>query len=102
MISFNTTAKVVKEVLEEVPAARDNDTRLYFEIAVRIGYKQNSNIVHKPFGLVVLNLDAYGLPTYEDVKRAKRKIQFENKELAHAYDDKRIGDKMGINSFLLR
>ena len=80
MNSFSTTLKVVKEVFEEVQEARNNDARLYFETAVRIGYKQKTDIVHKPFGLVILNLEAYGLPTYEDVIRAKRKIQCEHRK----------------------
>lgn len=67
----------VKEVLNEVPAARDDD----FVLLAHVYYKLNPEIVSTPFNIVMLGHKEYGLPYFESVSRARRKLQAEYEEL---------------------
>lgn len=67
----------VKEVLKEVPAARDDD----FVLVAHVYYKLDPEIVGTPFNLVMLGHKELGLPYFESISRARRKLQAEYEEL---------------------
>ena len=69
--------ETVKEILKEVPAARDDD----FILLAHVYYKLDPEIVGTPFNVVMLGHKEYGLPPFESVTRARRKLQAEYEEL---------------------
>jgi hypothetical protein len=68
---------LVKEILEDNEKARDSDSILYLQIC----YMLNPSVTMLPFGEVIARLDAYGLPPFESVRRARQKIQAERPDL---------------------
>ena len=68
---------VVKEVLTEVPEARDDD----FKLVVEVYYKLDPTIVGTPFNVVMLGHKELGLPYFESITRARRKLQAMFEEL---------------------
>lgn len=75
---LKTITAIVKDVLEHDPKARNSDEYLYLEVCARIGGK----CITFPFWKVFTNRKAYGLPSYETVGRARRKLQETHPELA--------------------
>ena len=71
------TKALVKQVLEENEKARNSDNELYMEICRRI----NPHVFFKPFVEVISNLDIYGLPPFETVRRTRQKLQSERPDL---------------------
>ena len=68
---------VVIKILEEQPAARDSDDKLYFEVCKL----KNENAVNLTFSEIMLHRNEYNLPAYSSVERARRKAQAERKDL---------------------
>lgn len=77
MNELKTTTMLVKQVLEEVPAARNSDMVLYIEVVKKI----NQSLIFKPLIEVLTNIREYGLPTPETTSRCRRKLQAESDEL---------------------
>ena len=69
---------IVKQVLEESELARDDDFVLIKAVFEFI----NPHAVHEPFSKVLDLHKSYGLPSFESVTRARRKLQSEYKNLA--------------------
>lgn len=67
---FETKA-LVKQVLEENEKARNSDNELYVEVCYRV----NPYALTVPFAEVIGNLDKYGLPPFESVRRSRQKLQ---------------------------
>ena len=76
-MKFKGTEKLVLSILENVPAARNSDGRLYLEVIEQIG-KGNSN---KSISEILLGLEELGLPCFETVRRSRQKIQAEREDL---------------------
>ena len=83
MNKLETTAALVKRVLTEKPATRNDDNLLYFEVCQEC----NPTVAYFPFGTVLPYAKEYDLPSYKSVERARRKIQRAYPELA---SDKQI------------
>lgn len=73
---FETKA-LVKEVLEENEKARNSDNELYVEVCYRV----NPYALTVPFAEVIGNLDKYGIPPFETVRRSRQLIQAERPDL---------------------
>ena len=69
--------KKVKSILMEKPEARDDDRVLYVILMERI----NPIAPGMPFDRVFLNASRLGLPNYDSVSRARRKLQHQFPEL---------------------
>lgn len=74
---FKRARAIVKEVLEEYPMARNSNDYLYTKVIEKL----NKEALNKPFADVMLNLKELGLPLYETISRARRKLQSEFPEL---------------------
>lgn len=77
MNELRNTTKLVKQVLETVPAARSSDNVLYVEVVKTI----NKSLIFKPLAEVLTNTKKYALPSPETVGRCRRKLQAEFPEL---------------------
>lgn len=74
---LKTTTLLVKEILKTVPETRSNDKLLYY----RLCEKKNNLALSMPFGMVLLNLDEFRIPSIETVGRCRRKLQEQHPEL---------------------
>ncbi len=78
MKKLRTTTKVVKQVLEAVPAARNDDKELYLHVLSKLNMDY---LLNYPFAMVLHKLEDLGVPSMETVGRCRRKIQAEFPEL---------------------
>jgi hypothetical protein len=76
-MEFKSTTKLVKDILVKNKKARDSDIVLYLKVMERL----NPPTLTMPFGMVLRNLKELGLPCYDTVSRARRKIQSDNPDL---------------------
>lgn len=74
---FKQTRIIVKKILEENPHTRDSDMALYVKVIEML----NRNALDKPIMDVLQNLEFYGLPCFETVRRTRQKLQSENPNL---------------------
>lgn len=74
---LKNTAKLVKDILEYYPIARDSDDYLY----IRVAKELNPTVLNRPFAEVMANLKELGLPCFETVRRCRQKIQADNEDL---------------------
>lgn len=77
MTDLNTLYKLVKTILEGDKKARGNDMLLYLQVC-KI---KNLDAVAMPFYIVMQKASELGLPAFESVSRARRKVQMEHEEL---------------------
>jgi len=75
---LQTITAIVKDILEHDPDARNSDEYLYLKVCAKFSGK----CMNLPFWKVFLNRKAYGLPSYETVGRARRKLQETHPEFA--------------------
>lgn len=68
---------IVKELLELYPKTRDDD----FYLIGSVYYTIAPEIKSKSFLDIIKNHSFYGLPSFESITRARRKVQAENEEL---------------------
>ena len=68
---------IVKMILIEEPSTRDNDRTLYLSICRHI----NPLTIKLPFEAVFEHPEKYGLPYYDSVSRARRKVQEKDESL---------------------
>ena len=81
MDELKTTTKIVKQVLETVPASRSSDNILYTEVINYIGGKKGIDIGALPINTVLQSLKHFQLPSIETVGRCRRKLQAQNPHL---------------------
>lgn len=75
---LKATTELVKQLLEKIPATRDNDDYLYYKVCEA----RNKSCLHLPFSMVIMNRKQYKLPAFESVRRTRQKLQEHNPELA--------------------
>ena len=71
------TKALVKQVLEENKNARNSDNELYIQVC----HILNPLAFSVPFAEVISNLELYGLPPFETVRRSRQRIQAECPDL---------------------
>jgi len=78
---LNTT-KLVKGILKENPETRDDDNLLWLEAIIEAAYEKDCTYA-LDWGIssIMHNIRALGLPTFESVSRARRKLQEKYPEL---------------------
>lgn len=86
--------KIVRSILEEVPATRGSDDLLYLWVCYKMGF----SLKGKDAQDFILNYRKMGLPTIESVGRCRRKIQAEN-EILKPTPDIQLRRKESENSF---
>lgn len=77
MTDMNTMYALVKNILEVDAKARENDMFLYLQVCKL----KNLDAVAMPFYIVMQKASELGLPAFESVSRARRKVQMEHEEL---------------------
>ena len=82
MEELKTTTKIVKAVLEHDEMARNSDSFLYLKVLEHISARNGINLGFVTVKQLFSNLDYYGFPGFETVRRTRQKIQRECPELA--------------------
>ena len=77
-MKLDKVENIVKKVLEEYPDSRNDDFVLIYRVYKEIN---ESAMIRELFCEVMLNHKEYGLPAFESVSRARRKLQAEHEEL---------------------
>lgn len=76
MKSLSGTKAMVKEILETLPEARDNDDVLLNAVYNRILWeRQGRSTGDYGFSALLLNRQEYGLPSMETVRRSRQYMQ---------------------------
>ena len=79
---LRTTTNLVKQILTNDKRARNSDVYLYIKVCKNI----NPSALNLPFIHVMSNLNTYGLPPFETVRRTRQKLQEHNPELSSSSD----------------
>lgn len=82
MDNLKNISKLVKEILEEYRAARDNDDYLYYIICKRKLAAQGLDIDKISVADMLLNRKSYDIPKFESVRRTRQKVQEQEPTLA--------------------
>lgn len=80
------TSKLVQDILEQDKRARNSDSFLYLKVLGIVGRMKGIDINSMSIPTFLLNMNEYGFPSFETVRRSRQKIQANNPELA-ACDD---------------
>lgn len=88
MTDLNTLYALVKGILEDDEKARGNDMWLYLQVCK----VKNLDAVAQPFYIVMQKTKDLGLPNFESVSRARRKVQMEHEELKPSKEIQDIRD----------
>lgn len=67
---------VVYDVLTEIPETRDSDYKLFLAVCDRVC--KDPSVVNLPFNHVLKHRKELGVPNFESVGRARRKVQEEH------------------------
>lgn len=78
MNNIQKTSVLVKKILAEVPETRNDDNLLYYHVCREV----NSMALGMSFGMVLMNMKTFHLPSFKSVERARRKLQREHPEWA--------------------
>ena len=79
---LQTTSRIVKEILEEYPEARNSDNVLYVKVCAEIGKEKGIDINKMSMPHFLLHLKEYKMPPFETCRRSRQKIQAEYPHLA--------------------
>lgn len=77
-----STTNLVKAILEQDVRARNSDNFLYLRVLGVLGEKNGIDINTMSIPTFLLNLQRYGFPPFETVRRSRAKLQAMYPELA--------------------
>lgn len=86
---------LVKKALERNKSAREDDNLLYIEIISQI----NPELVNRDFLKTFINARKLGLPAFESVSRARRKLQAKNEELRGSSENQKAREERELEMF---
>ncbi len=82
MGEFSNASKLVLSILIENKQARNSDNHLFYLVGKNILSEKGIDIDNIGFKELMLSLKEYGLPQFETVVRARRKLQQQFPELS--------------------
>lgn len=82
MEELKTTTNIVKTVLEKDVTARNSDNALYLKVLEHISAQNGINFGFITARQLLTNMDYYGFPAFETVRRTRQKLQRDFPELA--------------------
>ena len=80
--ALKNITKVVKHILETEPQTRNSDSYLYFKVLKRRADQIGVDLRTLPVASFLLEMNEYGFPIFESVRRSRQKIQAAHPELA--------------------
>ena len=86
MAKLQKVEEIVERVLDRLPVTRDDDFLLIYNV-----YKYlNEETAFMDFRRIMRDHKVLGLPSFESITRARRKIQSENPELSPSKKAKKV------------
>ena len=82
MTDLNTTTKLVKHIPETDKQTRNSDSFLYLKVLEYISEKEGFALNHMTVPYFLENMNEYGFPGFETVRRTRQKIQADFSDLA--------------------
>ena len=79
---LHTTTKIVRQILQSEPKARNSDNYLYLRVLQTVGNEHGIDIDNMPVVRFLLELSAIGLPAFETVRRTRQRLQATHPEYA--------------------
>lgn len=86
---------LVRRALERNKSAREDDNILYIDVI----YQINPAYVNVNFRTNFMNARKLGLPAFESVSRARRKLQAENEELRGSSENQKAREERQLDMF---
>lgn len=86
---------LVKNALERNKSAREDDNLLYIEVISQI----NPALINVNFLMTFMNARKMGLPAFESVSRARRKLQAENENLRGSSENQKAREERQLDMF---
>ena len=82
MNNLKSVTKIVKAILEDDKQSRKSDSLLYLRVLKVYGLTNGIDIESMSVPCFLMNMNKYGFPPFESVRRARQKIQATFPELA--------------------
>lgn len=83
---LKNTSKLVMEILEKEPLARNSDNYLFLRVLQSIGRERGIDVDNMPIPKLFLFGKQMGFPAFETVRRARQKLQRSYPDLAGSTD----------------
>ncbi len=88
-----TTQELVKSILINDAASRNDDNYLILKVISYYGAKKGIDVNTMPVTRFMLNMKDIGIPSFETVRRARQKLQSEYPQLRGSREVQRFRDK---------
>ena len=82
MNDLKTTKARVLAILQQDERARNSDSHLYFRLIGELGQEKGIDMNFVTVTAFLLNMNEWGFPPFESVRRARQKLQQEFPELS--------------------
>lgn len=82
MNDLKTTTKLVKHILEDDKQCRNSDSFLYLKVLEHISNEEGYALERMTVPFFLENMNLYGFPGFETVRRTRQKIQQTHPHLA--------------------
>ena len=86
---------LVRNALERNKSTREDDNLLYIEVL----YQIDPSLVNVNFKMNFMNARQLGLPAFERVSRARRKLQSANEELRGCLENQKAREERQMDMF---
>ncbi len=86
---------LVKKSLERNKSAREDDNLLYIEVISQI----NPELINTNFLKTFINAKKIGLPAFESISRARRKLQAKNENLRGSLENQKARKERELDMF---
>lgn len=94
-MKIENVEKMVKHSLETNKSTREDDNLLYVDVI----YQINPSLVNVNFLMNFKNARQLGLPAFESVSRARRKLQAENVNLRGSLENQKAREERQLDMF---
>ena len=94
MTNLTTTTKLVKAILEENEQTRNSDSYLYLKVIEHISEEEGYALEYMSVPFFLENMNGYGFPPFESVRRTRQKIQQTYPHLAAC---KKVAEQRMVN-----
>ena len=82
MLNLKATTELVEQILRDDPQTRNSDSLLYLRVLQYHANERNVDLQKIPVPMFLLNMDLFGFPPFESVRRTRQKAQAKFPELS--------------------
>ena len=82
MLNLKATTALVEQILRDEPMTRNSDSLLYLKVLRYHAKEKNIDLQDISVPMFLINMDMFGFPPFESVRRTRQKTQAKFPELA--------------------